>query len=723
MADETENPWAVASIDAYNFLCCPECFYRSKDDVSFQAHAIENHPKSRPLFNVLSSLNDNGDNNLFYSCPECSYKSKDPNIFQIHALEKHSKSMSFFTKSEKSLNTIHQGNVWDVGTIEDFQQYCCTECDFKAKEGWHFQNHLVQQHLPFPPPEMADFLPIETKPFKTPKTPKSKKSNISKVKIKPEPEDDYDDYYDTGNYDNYMENSLEVELKENIKDEKNVLLQDKKPVIKKKRKKRTRNSDPDPIDEDEGEITQDPDDIQRTCSECNETFSGVVELSKHFHKEHTKDPTHVICPLCPKYFRGPGKMFVHARADHLNAKKKCDECGEIYKLSVYKQHKIRKHGPGKSDDLIKCDKCNYSTYWKSLYTKHAKQRHSGIPKIKNFQCDKCAKAYEYEYQLVEHTKLKHEGIAYKCDFCPKTYSVKKSVDNHVRTAHPEQADGLDKANNESKIACELCFKMFSSEAYLQRHIREFHSNDSHRKEPRVKEPKYAVGKNLKQYTCDKCHLIFDGKLKYRAHYKEVHNDTVSIFDHMTCSSCEKPFTASSYYIQHHQSVHGGLPPEYKDKELFQCDQCPLIYLASISLSVHRSNKHRKELPPKAKPCFICVYCGKNFSQQGNFEEHVKVKHENSATFNCPECPRSFGTSKKLNNHKKLVHMRVKCEVCGQEICNSFMLRRHKASAHGIVPKDVYQCKLCPMFFSLELSLDKHIESKHGIIKPEFRGTL
>jgi uncharacterized Zn-finger protein len=120
---------------------------------------------------------------------------------------------------------------------------------------------------------------------------------------------------------------------------------------------------------------------------------------------------------------------------------------------------------------------------------------------------------------------------------------------------------------------------------------------------------------------------------------------------------------------------------------------------------------------------MCVYCGKNFSQQGNFEEHVKVKHENSATFNCPECPRSFGTSKKLNNHKKLVHMRVKCEVCGQEICNSFMLRRHKASAHGIVPKDVYQCKLCPMFFSLELSLDKHIESKHGIIKPEFRGTL
>ena len=58
-------------------------------------------------------------------------------------------------------------------------------------------------------------------------------------------------------------------------------------------------------------------------------------------------------------------MFIHARADHLNAKKKCDECGEIYKLSVYKQHKIRKHGPGKSDDLIKVE-----NLWIILKSRH-----------------------------------------------------------------------------------------------------------------------------------------------------------------------------------------------------------------------------------------------------------------------------------------------------------------------------------------------------------------
>ena len=69
--------------------------------------------------------------------------------------------------------------------------------------------------------------------------------------------------------------------------------------------------------------------------------------------------------LLSLFFRGPGKMFIHARADHLNAKKKCDECGEIYKLSVYKQHKIRKHGPGKSDDLIKVE-----NLWIILKSRH-----------------------------------------------------------------------------------------------------------------------------------------------------------------------------------------------------------------------------------------------------------------------------------------------------------------------------------------------------------------
>ena len=44
------NPWQVESLDAFSYLCCPECVYRSKEASSFQAHALQNHPQAVALF-------------------------------------------------------------------------------------------------------------------------------------------------------------------------------------------------------------------------------------------------------------------------------------------------------------------------------------------------------------------------------------------------------------------------------------------------------------------------------------------------------------------------------------------------------------------------------------------------------------------------------------------------------------------------------------------------
>jgi len=52
----------------------------------------------------------------------------------------------------------------------------------------------------------------------------------------------------------------------------------------------------------------------------------------------------------------------------------------------------------------------------------------------------------------------------------------------------------------------------------------------------------------------------------------------------------------------------------------------------------------------------------------------------------------------------------------KEICNSFILKRHKATVHGIKPKDDFQCELCPMFFSYRSTLDKHIVSSNQPVK-------
>ena len=44
------NPWQVESIQEFSFLKCPECTFDSKEEETFQDHAIENHPLSFILF-------------------------------------------------------------------------------------------------------------------------------------------------------------------------------------------------------------------------------------------------------------------------------------------------------------------------------------------------------------------------------------------------------------------------------------------------------------------------------------------------------------------------------------------------------------------------------------------------------------------------------------------------------------------------------------------------
>ena len=44
------NPWKVSSVEDFNFLCCPECVFRSKETSSFEAHALKNHPLASTLF-------------------------------------------------------------------------------------------------------------------------------------------------------------------------------------------------------------------------------------------------------------------------------------------------------------------------------------------------------------------------------------------------------------------------------------------------------------------------------------------------------------------------------------------------------------------------------------------------------------------------------------------------------------------------------------------------
>ena len=46
------NPWEATSINEFLYFNCPECAFRSKEDISFQAHALQNHERSHNFFST-----------------------------------------------------------------------------------------------------------------------------------------------------------------------------------------------------------------------------------------------------------------------------------------------------------------------------------------------------------------------------------------------------------------------------------------------------------------------------------------------------------------------------------------------------------------------------------------------------------------------------------------------------------------------------------------------
>merc|ERR1711874_134452 len=80
---------------------------------------------------------------------------------------------------------------------------------------------------------------------------------------------------------------------------------------------------------------------------------------------------------------------------------------------------------------------------------------------------------------------------------------------------------------------------------------------------------------------------------------------------------------------------------------------------------------------------------------------------------CPHCEKTYGTKQRLKDHVKQVHTKVTCEICDEVQYNWFYLKRHKASIHGIIPRDAIKCQFCPLIFKSEVSLKKHLAAKHA----------
>lgn len=147
-ASSMNNPWDVSALEDFNFLCCPECQFRSKDPCEFECHAVGNHPKAKTFFvkNIKSEPSDDDiDPDLLQAFEGTCEESLDPikiddqdNLFKCtyQDCEKVFTSHRLF---KRHLDQEHEDD------LESDDKWKCTECgksyDSRTKLNAHKKYH------------------------------------------------------------------------------------------------------------------------------------------------------------------------------------------------------------------------------------------------------------------------------------------------------------------------------------------------------------------------------------------------------------------------------------------------------------------------------------------------------------------------------------------------------------------------------------------------------
>ena len=349
--DGNSNLWDVSGLEVFNFLCCPECVYRSKEESSFQSHALKNHPRSKILFKPEQTQKSHESYmNLCYCCPECVYKSEDVNLFQIHALQNHPRSFSFFT--DESCNREDESkNPWGKVSIEEFCFLCCSKCEFVSKESSTFKKHIVEQHSVSKPDQegskvnIGSFVEMDFQcgvcgnNFTQETNLMSHIANVHKeYPLKLDPDQNFVN-------DHKIIDSKIVLTEDQIKVEDGIAIKSEKITRSIKIEKDTKYIASEPSHN--GAPTskkRKQKNVLHTCSFCPEQYS-FHEMRKHKRTAHTQVP----CDECNEIFANPfilnrHKYYKHVVSKQQKIKATCEICGLMVAAPVLKRHIMSRQG-------------------------------------------------------------------------------------------------------------------------------------------------------------------------------------------------------------------------------------------------------------------------------------------------------------------------------------------------------------------------------------------
>ena len=531
------NPWLVESVADLTYICCPECVYRTKEESTFQAHAIQNHPQSFVLFNKVEGAS-NQQNAIEPAPGPCNVEIKEEPTEHEQAM---SDFMDFIQEEaevdhdddnskDEDFDPLEGEEEQDVKDVPLYQEktekktYPCPYCRIEFKKQGTMKTHMETEHA-----DDAGNLPEVKcdecdKIFPNVRKLKRHQNGVHSIKITCKI------CGKTFNKNGYREHMKVAHVDKDIKEHK--------------------------------------------CDQCDFSSHAGKYLKAHKLKCHNKEEQRHQCGKCGEKFAFPYLLKKHVCGAQTIFKGpvKCPECNQELKALRYLVSHFRKsHGrlpPGyEGKEKFMCDQCSSVFLTEASLKNHIISKHIKVPE--KIMCYECNQEFNESRYLVQHYKYVHNDIPpgfenkeqFMCDRCPSVFFSKLSLKQHCKTKHAVDGGPPPPSYSaESRKNCPLCEKTFSSYLRRREHIKSKHEKDT-------------------PHKCDECHRSYGTLTCLRVHKRNMHQ-------RVKCDQCGQEICNSFMLKRHKASVHGITP-----QDAHQCEHCPSFFQNLKAKEKHVAKHH------------------------------------------------------------------------------------------------------------------------------------